>query len=162
MSECPPCNNLLAKSLHRTSSAHGHAGTERGHELTPITLCKSLSEYILMTLTATSRPQWSAFHTSAKPPLNNVLPVRSKAIGIFKDVGRSAWRPHVLYNDLRQFFRAPGEMSGLSSTCLIRCVNASFDCHRFVMSGCGRASYITSTNACASSPRRRRIVSPSS
>jgi len=137
MPECPPRGSLFAELLDRTLSVHRHAGTERSLQLTPITFCKSLSEYILMTFTATSRPQCSALHTSAKPPLNNALPARSGEIGIFKDVGRRAWRPHVLYNDFRQFSRAPDEISGLSSTCSIKRVVASFNWRGFaMMSGC--------------------------
>jgi len=90
-------------------------GTDHIQQLTPITLCNSLFEYILMTFTATSRPQCSPFHTSANPPLYIALPVRSKDIGVFKAVGRSAWRPHILHSDLRQFSRVCGERSGLSS-----------------------------------------------
>jgi len=85
-----PCDNLLAELLHRALSIHEHAETEHSQKLTPITLRKSLSEYILMTFTATSRPRCSPFQTSANPPLYNASPVRSKEIGIFKDVGRSA------------------------------------------------------------------------
>ena len=85
-----PCSSLLAESLYRAMSVHRYAGTEHGQQLTPTTLCKSVSEYILITFTAMSRPQWSPFHTSANPPLYNTLLVRSKEPEIFKDVGRSA------------------------------------------------------------------------
>ena len=126
MPEGFPRNNLLAEPLHRLLSVRGHRGTERGQQLTPITLCKSLSEYILMTFTATSRPQCSPFHTSANPPLYKASPVRSKETGIFNAVGRSAWWLHILYNDLRQFSRARGERSGLSSAWPTKGVNISF------------------------------------
>ena len=141
MVECFPCDNLLAELLQRILSVYMHVGTECGQKLTPTTLCKSLSEYILMTFTATSRPQCCPFQTSANPPLNNVLLVRSNGIGIFKDVGRSAWWPHVLYNVLRQFSRAPGERSGLSSAWSRERVNASFDGHGFTVTS-GRRTYL--------------------
>ena len=115
MPEGFPPNSLLTEPLHRALSAHGHVGTKHNHRLTPITLCKSLFECTLMTFSATSRPQCSPFHTSANPPLNTGLPVRSGGIEVFKVVGRSAWRPHILHNDLRQFSRVRGEISGLSS-----------------------------------------------
>ena len=39
-------------------------------------------------------------------------------------VGRSAWRPHVLYNDLRHFFRIGGERSGvLDSAWCVGCMD---------------------------------------
>ena len=107
-----PSYGLLAEPLRRALSMHRHAGTGYGHELTPITLCRSLSEYILMTFTATLRPQCSPFHTSANPPLYNASPVRSKETGTCKLVGRSAWRPHILYNDWRQYSRVGGESLG--------------------------------------------------
>jgi len=68
-----------------------------------------------MTFTATSRPQCSPFHTSANPPLYNAAPVRSYEAWIFNALGRSAWCPHALYNNLRLFFRVLGERPGPSS-----------------------------------------------
>jgi len=115
MPEGFPCDNLLAEPLHGALLVHSYPGREYSKQLTPITLCRSLSEYILMTFTATSRPQCSPFHTSANPPLNNALPVCSNEIGTFKDVGRSARRPQILYNALRQLSRVRDEILGLSS-----------------------------------------------
>ena len=110
------------RAFHVTTSLQnlytGHCqctDTERSRdqELTPIIFCKSLFEYVLMTFTATSRPQCSPFHTSANPPLYDATPPYKTEI--FKTFGRSAWRPQVLYNDLRHFFRVWGERSALSS-----------------------------------------------
>ena len=127
MLEGSPRDDLLAELLHRALSVHGSTGIEHNQQLTPITLCKSLLEYILMTFTAMSRPQCPPFHTSANPPLNNALPVRSRETGIIMVVGRSAWWPHILYNNLRQFSRVCGEILGLSSAWSKEHVNASFD-----------------------------------
>ena len=49
---------------------------------------------------------------------------------MFMVVGRSAWRPHILYNNLRQFSRVCGETSGLSSAWSKERVNV-FDQHGF-------------------------------
>ena len=85
-----PCDNLLAEPLTGGRVSAQARGDGCGQQLTPTTLRKSSSEYILITFIATPRPQCIPFHTSANPPLNNALPVRSKEIGTFKDVGRSA------------------------------------------------------------------------
>ena len=55
------------------------SGSRRVHhrQLTPITFPKSLFENVLMTFTATSRPRYCPFHTSAYPPLYSALPVGS-------------------------------------------------------------------------------------
>ena len=127
MLESFPCDHLLAEPLHGVLLVYSHAGREHSDQLTPITLCKSLSEYILMTFTATSRPQCSPFHTSANPPLNGGFPVCSNETGTFKDVGRSARWPHVLYNDLRQLSRARGERFGLSNAWSAEHVDVSFN-----------------------------------
>ena len=50
---------------------------EHVHRLTWITFCKLLFDHVLMTFTATSRPQYSPFQTSAYPPLYNGKPVES-------------------------------------------------------------------------------------
>ena len=68
----PPC-----KTATVVVSVRRHAEKEQDQRPTPITLCKSSSEYVLMTFTATSRPQCFPFHTSANPPLYNAVPVRS-------------------------------------------------------------------------------------
>ena len=59
MTEGFPCYDFLAKPLRRqgAQSVDGHAERECTQELTPIIFCKSLVEYVLMTFTATSRPQ---------------------------------------------------------------------------------------------------------
>ena len=75
MSEGFPRDNLLAEPLWGTVSVQMWEGGNQ--QLTPIVFCKSLFEYVLMTLTATSRPRYSPFHTSANPPLHNATPVRS-------------------------------------------------------------------------------------
>ena len=69
-----PGYNLLAEPLHGVLSVRRHAEREYNQELTPTIFCKSLVEYVLMTFTATSRPQCSPFHTSAYPPLYNGAP----------------------------------------------------------------------------------------
>ena len=115
MLEGSPYDNFLAEPLCGALSVRRYTGPESGQYLALITLCKSSLAYVLMTFTATSWPPCSPFHTSADPPLYSGLPVCSKEIGVFKDVGRSAWRPHILRNDLRQPPRACGERSGLSN-----------------------------------------------
>jgi len=77
MPEGFPCNNLLAEPLFKQPSVRRRVVGEHSQQLTPITFCKSLSEYNLMTFTATSRPQCSPFHTSANPPLYEASPVLS-------------------------------------------------------------------------------------
>jgi len=106
----PPCKISTQALL-----LHGHAKVEHNRQLTPMIFCKSEFEYVLMTFTATSRQRCFPFHTSANPPLYNGPPVRSYEVGTLKVVGRSALWPHVLYSDLRKFFRVRGERSGLSS-----------------------------------------------
>ena len=77
MPEGFPCHNLLAKPLHGAPSVHRHAEGESNQPLTPIIFCESLFEYVLMTFTATSRPQYSPFQTSANPPWYIATVVRS-------------------------------------------------------------------------------------
>ena len=57
MPEGFPCYDLPTEPLDGAPLVHSNAGREYSQQLTPITLCRSLSEYILMTFTATSRPQ---------------------------------------------------------------------------------------------------------
>ena len=109
MPEGFPGHNLVAEPLHKVRSVHEHTERQDDQELTAIISCKSQFEYVLMTFTATSRPQCSHFHTSAKPLLCNVTLVRSQQTGTFKALGRSAWRPHILYDDLRHFFWVDGK-----------------------------------------------------
>ena len=127
MLECFPRNDLLAEPLHGALSAHEHTERERNQQLTPTIFCKSLFEYVLITFTATSRPQYTPFHTSANPPLYNAASVRSYQTVIFMAFGRSAWRPHVLYNDLRHFFRIRGGKSRFSSAWLVKHVDVDFN-----------------------------------
>ena len=77
MPESFPRHSFLAEPLHGALSVHRYAERERDQQLTPIIFRKSLFEYVLMTLIATSRPRYSPFHTSANPPLYNATPVRS-------------------------------------------------------------------------------------
>ena len=77
MPEGFPCQNFLAEPLYNAPSARKHVGGRHSEQLTPMIFCKSLFEYVLMTLTATSRPQCFPFHTSANPPLYSATPVRS-------------------------------------------------------------------------------------
>ena len=90
----------------------GEGITSNSHQTT---FCKSLFEYVLMTFTVTSHPQYTPLHTSANPPLYNATSVRSYKAVTFMEFGRRAWRPHVLYNDLMHFFRIRGERSRVSS-----------------------------------------------
>ena len=112
-----PCHNLLAEPLQRVLLVHLQVERAGDQQLTPIIFRKSLFEYVLKTFTATSRPQWSPFHTSANPPLYNAPPIRSYHTWIFMALGTSAWRPQTLYNDLRHFFRICGKSSTSSNTC---------------------------------------------
>jgi len=77
MSEGFPRHDLLTEPLSVATLAHRHAERWHNLQLTPTTFCKSLFEYVLMTFTATSRPECSPFHTSANPPLYNATLVRS-------------------------------------------------------------------------------------
>ena len=72
-----PRHNLFAEPLYGALSELRRTEMEHNQQLTPIIFCKSLFEYVLMTLTATSRPQCTPFHTSANPPLYNAAPVLS-------------------------------------------------------------------------------------
>lgn len=84
-----PHYHLLAEFLHKTLSVH-HTRREGRKKLAPIILCKSLSEYVLITLTATSRPRCSPFHTSANPPLYDTPPTLPNDTLIYMTRGRSA------------------------------------------------------------------------
>lgn len=68
---------LLAEPLHDALLVLGYAKREYTRQLTPIIFRRSLFEYVLMTFTATSRPQYSPFQTSAYPPLYNASLVLS-------------------------------------------------------------------------------------
>ena len=73
-----PRHCFLAEPLRGSSvSEFARREGEHVHRLTRIIFCKSLFEYVLMTFTATSRPQYSPFQTSAYPPLYNGKPFRS-------------------------------------------------------------------------------------
>ena len=105
----------LQNLCKRALSVHGHAERWHNQKLTPMILLRSLVVYVLMTFTATSRPQCFPFHTSANPPLYNATPVLSYQTETSNRFGRRAWPPHVLYNDLRHFFRVRGKSSRVSS-----------------------------------------------
>ena len=77
MPEDFPRNNLLTESLHGMPSALRHTEREDSQKLTPMIFCKSLFEYVLITFTATSRPEYFPFHTSANPPRYNATTLRS-------------------------------------------------------------------------------------
>jgi len=72
-----PHHHLLAEPLRVPSVNFLSKESMSSERPTPIIFCRSLVEYVLMTLTATSRPQHSPFQTSAYPPLNSASPVRS-------------------------------------------------------------------------------------
>ena len=59
MPEGFPGHNLVAEPLHKVRSVHEHTERQDDQELTAIISCISLFEYVLMTFTATSRPQCS-------------------------------------------------------------------------------------------------------
>jgi len=75
-------------------------------------------------------------------------------------VGRSAWRPHVLYNDLRHSLRIDGERSGMSNSAWrVECVGINLNPQDFAMArGVEHTSSITSIKDWASSLWRPRTV----
>ena len=80
---------------------------DQGHHrrLTRVAFFKSLLTYLLNTLTATSCPRYSHFHTSPNPPPHNAFPVGISGNLIRSGSGSRMWPAHVLYNDFRHFFR---------------------------------------------------------
>lgn len=90
-------------------------GRTKGHRsLTRVVFFKSLSAYILTTLTATSCPRYSRFHTSPNPPLYNATPSGLSSKCICNDLGSRPWPVHALYSDFRHLFRTRDARSGLS------------------------------------------------
>ena len=90
MPKCFPRHNFFAEPLDGALSVHKRAGRGYNQQLTPTIFCKSLFEYVLRTFTATSRPQYTPFHTSANPPLYNAVSVRSYQTVTFMVFGRRA------------------------------------------------------------------------
>ena len=120
MTESFPYNKLLAEPLYGFGQYVSECirieigGTTSG--LTRAIFRKSLSVYVLSTLTATSCPSYSHFHTSPNPPRYNARPVGPLDNSSCSDLGSKVWPAHVLYKDLRHFLRIPGARLGLSNT----------------------------------------------
>ena len=75
--------------------------TIRSRRPTPTTFCKSPSEYVLITFTGQLPGRNICGPAPAQYAAHSVI------LGqILTAVGRSAWRPHALYSDLRDLFRS--------------------------------------------------------
>jgi len=116
----PPCRT----SIQVVASSSAYTKAESISDLrkpTFLTWSKSLLEYTLRTLTATSRPWDSPFQTSANPPWYSGTSVGLYWSVISNDFGSMARWPQMLHNEYRHFLWADGVCSRPSSAYLTKC-----------------------------------------